>query len=157
MINIEKLKAVRQLMVDHKENFYWGDWLISTNEDRLEAPKAEELLHNCGTIGCIAGFCCALADKNNQILTNAKIFLEIDGMFTSLIESILFIPEIIFGFKDGFNSDLDIEFQNALERIDFVIWLYEKDLLSQIVKDFNNENYSVDYYSNWKADVQSKV
>lgn len=72
-MNLSRIRAVRDAIAAHKEKFNMETWLFID-----ELPS--ELLHNCNTVGCIAGFTVAVFNPNHYptfIEAAAKAILEL--------------------------------------------------------------------------------
>lgn len=72
-MNLSRIRAVRDAIAAHKENFNMEKWIWVD-----ELPS--ELLHNCNTAGCIAGFAVAVFNPNNHpdnTKVAAKAILEL--------------------------------------------------------------------------------
>ena len=79
-MNKERLIQLRDFLKDHKERFDYRsycrlgefDSFLLENWDTGSTPKVvEELTHNCQTVGCVAGWACALfgdeEEASNQL------------------------------------------------------------------------------------------
>lgn len=136
-MNKERLQIVRDAIAAHPDNFHYGVVVMVgdvpsspvTPDDRT--PALESLArHDCGTVGCVAGFTLAIAKERNwphdgNWMEDAKELLEL----TTTEEHFLFNGSPAFGFPD-IRADLGMSGANlpeAIERLDFLIAQCDKD------------------------------
>lgn len=73
MANKERLLQVRDAILAHKDRFKYA-WIVGDRTDQGRDALPSELLHNCNTCGCVAGWTLAVAneDKGNPYHTEFR-------------------------------------------------------------------------------------
>jgi hypothetical protein len=152
MANLERLRKLRQRILDHQEQFNYSDWcaawepnpdnpnekcyISATNNVR----ELSELVstYGCGTCGCVAGHACMQALEENAIdLTpgrvlyiqdQAQVYLDL----TSAEQSFLFMGRPGWSLPLIYNCRLSaIELttatiRDAIERLDVIINYHDR-------------------------------
>jgi hypothetical protein len=138
--HIERLKRVRQRIVDEKEHFSYATFMANNSSKSFfygcdsfsdgVTVKEDEPKWDCGTVACVAGFACveAIREKKNWDLLdcdldNASKFAKRYLGLSDCEESFLFYCSGIFGFPYMGTDEATIE--DALKRIDYLINKYE--------------------------------
>jgi hypothetical protein len=126
-MNIERLKAVRQAILKHKERFNYNYW-VRHNNNIYKTFCPETLIqdsdnHTCNTVGCVAGFTCALfAPKEVEAIhETAKATLGL----THSQSGFLFLGNAGLGFEHVSPDSDDATAEEAIARIDALI-AYQK-------------------------------
>ena len=115
-IDKDKLRQVRQVIIDNKNRFEYEYYCIRS--DCADANTAD-LMHDCNTVGCVAGFACALfnfnINKYEQIDDKAKEILGLDDAQASY----LFLGD---SYKDQEDIHLGrATYIDAIDRIDYLL------------------------------------
>jgi len=140
MANLKNLKTVRQAIIDHKENFSYGVGIYrKTSFGGI--PQFKDLIHNCGTVGCVAGFAVACSKHDTptnswpSICDSAQYYLNINGneirfLFHAYRRKDLTEPGYLSEYD--YPADFDIGsctdeegYTEAIKRLDFIIAHYE--------------------------------
>lgn len=139
--HVERLKRVRQRIVDEKEHFNYASFMANNNSSKSfwcgcdsfgdgVTVKEDEPKWDCGTVACVAGFACveAIREKKNWDLLdcdtdNANKYATRYLGLTHQEESFLFYCDGYFGFPSMHTDEATVE--DALKRIDYLINKYE--------------------------------
>lgn len=118
MVNVERLKTLREFLVKHEDRFDYGTFCSQSNTLNT---FGEMLRPECNTLACVGGWAIALFDpdvKANQEHGSSLIAAKCLGL-NETQEEFLFFGAAEFGFPP-INID-HAPLRNALDRIDYLI------------------------------------
>lgn len=130
MSNTERLKALKDRILEHKDRFYYARWVVPiddlngdgtsllVNNDYSTPVQAHELQHNCNTVGCVGGWAMTFIDVAKR-----------DSCLSDYVKDYLDIFDIEFDFlcfgRSGFGFDCidtsEATVDDAVARLDFLI------------------------------------
>lgn len=114
MVNVDRLKTLREFLAKHEDRFDYGTFC-----SELGLKSFGDMLHTCGTVACVGGWALALFCPH---MSSAYSFegAACDSLGLNRDQrDFLFYGDEKFGFPV---LDLDTAtIQDALDRIDFLI------------------------------------
>ena len=177
---LSRLARIRKLVATNKERFIYRAWLAeSTTPDEhdclstIDPERAPSLLdHSCGTVGCVAGWCCAVGIHEKSIeldplghLKDCIEYVARDWLGITVEEArFLFMVNENFGFP--FKSLEEATVEDALKRLDFLIkryidaqeTIYKEEDVQALIAVYQEDNSIIEkVYGNAKAILQAYV
>lgn len=117
----DRLAQVAEAIRAHEQSFDYGFFAVSDLGVSLEtADTVREILNDCGTVGCVAGFTCALFAKGDRWMgcISAGDLLGISWQD----QQFLFHGEIGHGFgRVNINNPIEATAAEAISRIEALI------------------------------------
>jgi hypothetical protein len=133
MSNTERLKALKDRILEHKDRFYYARWVAPIDDlhcygtsrlvkDGYNVPtQAHELQHNCDTVGCVGGWAMTFIDVPSVP--------DPDLCLSDYVESYLCLTNKEFDFLCFGKAEFGFEYTNvnkatvddAIARLDFLI------------------------------------
>lgn len=133
MANVERLKAVKQAILDHTDKFMYQSWCSKHKIGPWILNDFNNIVDpDCGTCGCVAGF--TLGIFGSELIPNINSNHDDIGDVASMIldltaeeENYLFLCEELEGVEYDGQESIDLATateEDAIKRIDYLIAKY---------------------------------